>query len=295
MFTKLAKFQDELERNYFHSRHTSMAYASDIRQLARYLEVMAVMDWSALTVAHVEQFLEYEVEAGLSAATVQRRLASIRLWVRFLNLEGIINADFSDELHLPRMVPHEARVVVPLSEGEVAAILAALGQKTSGSGRGQRDRALFVLLLETGMKVGQALMLNTDAVVTDTSGMQIQPDGAQPPFPLEPWASEIVAAYIKTGRPVLLNMEDERSLFVSQLGRRMTRQSVWVMLRHLGVAAGLDSRLTPRRIRYTRAHRLLQAGMGLEELQQRMGHRVSLSTRYMEAVLRGRSRENGAK
>lgn len=293
MLSKVETFQGELEREHVRSSHTRMAYASDLKRLAAYLGSLSIQDWAALTPDHIKDFLEDEAAAGRSQATLQRRLAAIRLYVRYLVETEVLKHDFSSELILPFILSKEQRVADPLAQEETDALHHVLESRTSA--RGQRDHALFILLLKTGLTVGQVLNLNLEMISDQPAGLKIRPGRPGVELLLNGPSAEILAAYLKTGRPALLQRPKEPALFVSQMGRRMTRQAVWVMLRKLGEAAGLKTRLTPRRIRYTLANGLLQEGLKLEEIQRRMGHRVLLSTKYMAAQLRGEhsSMKNG--
>jgi integrase/recombinase XerD len=86
---------------------------------------------------------------------------------------------------------------------------------------------------------------------------------------------------MQEGRPNLNSAPDDPALFISQSGARMSRQSIWQVLRQMGKAAQLPVTLTPRLVRHTAALNMVRAGRPLPEIQALLGHSNALSTQAL--------------
>jgi site-specific recombinase XerD len=96
-------------------------------------------------------------------------------------------------------------------------------------------------------------------------------------------ATDIVARYLREGRPEFNPQPNETALFVSQMGGRMSRQGIWQILNYWGSLTDPPIKISPRKVRHTAALRMAHAGRSLEEIQTLLGHSNRLST---QALLR---------
>ena len=139
------------------------------------------------------------------------------------------------------------------------------------------------LLLETGLSVADLVELDLSDLDLRAGRLHIvRVHGTDKWLPLGK-STDIVARYIREGRPELNPQPNEPALFVSQMGSRMSRQGIWQILNHWGKLADPPINISPRKVRHTAALRMSQAGRSLEEIQTLLGHSNPLST---QALLR---------
>lgn len=251
-----------------YASNTHQSYLYDLRRCALFLrEQYPGKGEPRYSHESLQAFLEKERLAGASPRTLARRLVVIRRFVKFLAQNRRVSADFSNLLRITTGSNGRVKTIVdasPLTQEEIQAIRQALARETGP--RALRDGAIFEALLDTGLSVAAILELNISDVGKLAWGET---------------ASAMLAKYLAEARPDLDRGRDESALFVSQLGRRMTRQTVWVMLRTLGNATGMKTGLSPRRIRHTAIARMAAEGLNADQLQNRLGYRTPVSIRMM--------------
>ena len=259
----------ELERGL--SRNTLHAYQSDLAQFGRYLDAH---DVSPLQANHSDLagFLAELAEGGekrapASPATLQRKAACLRSFYRHLRREELIVHDPTTDLRSP---PKLMRLPKVLSREQVTELLE---QPKGGEPIALRDRALLELMYACGLRVSEAIALEVGDVDTDEGMLRARGKGSKER--MVPVGSSAVGAlerYLARGRPVLVGIRVESSLFVNHRGARLTRQGVYKIIQSYAHSAGLAERMTPHTLRHTFATHLLAGGCDLRSLQEMLGH-----------------------
>lgn len=269
LFPEMRQFLAGLSPGNGYSDNTRQSYHYDLKRCTEFLRSWEGPRYSRVS---LEAFLESERHSGASSRTLARRLVVLRRFVNYLAVTRRISTDFGKELRTdnPEGADDCDRVTAPpLADGEIETVrLVLAGQRGP---RGLRDSALFECLLDSGGRVATILDLN----LADVERMDC---GAT--------AHTAIQSYLREGRPELVQEgKAGPALFVSQMGRRMTRQAVWMMLKMLGKSAGLGAGLSPRRLRHTAIIQMLAQGLPNEEMQARLGYRVPVSLQLMLARL----------
>jgi integrase/recombinase XerD len=254
------------------------SFLADLREHLQRVPTLA--DFNAQNVAG---FLERERLAGKRLGTLLRRRATLRRFEVFLLQEGYLKEaplrPYTRMIDQPLAVLPRKGPPLCLSEAQVQRLQDCL----SGSHRplALRDRALLAVLLDTGLSVSTLVAVNLNDLDLRARKIHIRAMEQQDIWlPLYD-AVEQVIVYLKEGRPELCRMMDEPALFISQVGTRMSRQSVWQVLRHWGEMAELPFTLSPRLVRHSAALRLMQNGRPVTEIQALLGHSNPLSTQAL--------------
>jgi integrase/recombinase XerD len=214
----------ELERGL--SRNTLEAYRSDLLQFGAFLQRTGA---DPLTLGHAElsAFLA-ELAAGTedrapaAPTTLQRKLACLRSFYRFLRREEIIDHDPTADLRGPRRV---ARLPQVLSREEVAALLA---EPRGTEPRALRDRALLELMYACGLRASEAIGLLVSDVDLQAGMLAARGKGSKERIvPVGRQAVAALRAYLQRGRPALVGTRNEGHLFVNQRGGGLTRQGLY--------------------------------------------------------------------
>jgi integrase/recombinase XerD len=273
-----------VERGY--SQHTIAAYRSDVAQFQEYAAALRVTDWRDIRRAHVERYAVFLMEREYARATVARKAAAVRSFLRFLVAEGILEEDPGDALEAPAVARHLPR---PLSPAEVVRLLEAPGQQDHP--RALRDAALLELLYATGLRASEVTRLTLDAVDLASSTVRcIGKRDKERILPLYPRAREALRAYLERGRMALLHNRHEKAVFVNQHGKPLSRQGLWLIVKEWAAAAGIRREITPHMLRHSFATHLLDGGAGLREVQQLLGHANIASTQIYTQVSMQRQR-----
>jgi site-specific recombinase XerD len=265
------------QRYSLHPRH---AYANDVRSFVLFLRKSAqeAPTLEDFTPHQVQAYLDHQHKLGLQPSTLNRRRASLRRFARYLQSEGLIQKDPTRNI-TASLDAAEAPVVTTLfSEAEIQQLETAIAEKPHA--RSWRDLAILALLLETGLTTSRLVDLDLDNIEIKAKWMYLpDQEGHVVRTPI-PESVPMLRVYIEKGRPEL-TAPDEKALFVSQMGGRMTRQSVWHMLRKWGQVARLKAEVSPRAIRHTAVSRMLAAGRTTTEIMNLLGHRNRHSTQAL--------------
>jgi site-specific recombinase XerD len=166
-----------------------------------------------------------------------------------------------------------------LSQEQIESLLAIMN--ASSRPRAIRDRAIFMLLLETGLSVGDLTDLDMIDLDLQAELIQINVNGEDNNWISMGNALRAIDDYLTTGRPELLHEPGEPALFISQMDGRLSRQGVWQIFNHWGRMATPPIALSPRILRHTAALRMNLAGYSLKDIQSRLRHRNPHSTRAL--------------
>ena len=208
--------------------------------------------------------------AGMSTATVSRRLASMRQLYGFLYAEGHRPDDPTSRMDAPK---RRSRLPKLLSEGEVLALVGAAQRKEGVDGA--RLRVLLELLYGSGLRASELVAMPLSALAADRASVRIRgkggrervvPIGRAARAALEDWLDHRDR---EIGRPL-----EARYVFPSR-GRNghLTRQRLAQILKQLAIEAGVDaSRMSPHVLRHAFATHLLDHGADLRAVQVMLGH-----------------------
>ncbi len=236
------------------------------------LETAALMTW-----------LEGLADRGLKVSSQRRRLAAVRGLIRELTEQGVLARDPTIALKLR---PHPRPLPRTLGYGDLKGLIAAIDTKTL---RGLRDRAMLEMAYGCGLRVSELvgmrlrqLDLATEVVIVLGKGgkERLVPIGGSALKSLARLSlgapKGLAQQASPKGKPrratATVMVKPDSALFVSRLGRAMTRQGFFKTLKGW---AGSDPRLSwvsPHTLRHCFATHLLEGGADLRAVQEMLGH-----------------------
>jgi integrase/recombinase XerD len=254
----------ELERGL--SRNTLEAYRNDLQQYGSFLERRGI-DPLEVSTGDLRAFVTEIQGATAAPATVQRKIACLRSFHRYLRREQILERDPTAELRAPRS---RARLPKVLSRDEVGELL----RQPRGTSPGAlRDRALLETMYACGLRASEAITLELSQL--DLEAGIVRPHGKgskQRIVPVGSLALRSLREYLERGRPKLVGLRDEPNVFVNARGGALSRQGLYKIVQRYARAAGLEQRMSPHTLRHTFATHLLAGGCDLRSLQEMLGH-----------------------
>ena len=263
------------------SRHTLAAYRRDLGAYRALLAARGVLEPSAVTAADVDAFARSlrDRERPLAAASVGRMLSSVRSLHRFLLDEGLVATDVSVDTTPPKL---PMRLPKAITIDEMERLLAA----TDGDEPSElRDKALLEFLYATGARVSEAVALDVDDLVDEELVRLFGKGGKQRIVPLGSFARSAIDAYLARARPGFAAAgKAGPALFVGSRGSRLSRQSVWLVIRAAAERAELDLELSPHTFRHSFATHLLAGGADVRVVQELLGHASVATTQIYTKV-----------
>lgn len=259
--------------------NTIKAYARDLRKFSLFLEERGISSLKAARADDIVDFLSQEKEKGRAVTTIGRSLVALKMFYRFLLLEGLISRDIASTLDSPRMWRKLPEV---LEAGEVERLLAAPEAKGE---LGYRDRALLEVLYATGARAQEVADLTLSAVNLDYGYARCTGKGEKERIvPLGKPAISAIKEYLKEGRPKLVRGRSEQWLFLSRTGRKLNRETIWRLVKKYGRLAGIKKPLSPHTLRHSFATHLLAGGANLRVVQEMLGHATIATTQIYTHV-----------
>jgi integrase/recombinase XerD len=268
------------------ARNTIMAYSRDLEAYAGHLErVCGVRTPEGITRDKVTGYMYAAKKNGLSARSISRALAAIRMFHRFLLRENFAAEDPTDLVETPKTWK---RVPDVLSQAEIDAMIKAASGRDVQS---VRDRAILELFYASGLRVSELTALRIESVDLEMGLVRCVGKGRKERLiPVGNKAKEAVAHYIGTARVKILKGRQTDALFLSRLGKAMTRQSVWKAIKLYARKTNMKKTIKPHTLRHTFATHLLEHGADLRSVQEMLGHTDISTTQIYTHVDRERLR-----
>ncbi len=282
----VGKFLESLEYEKGLSQNTLESYGADLRDYQMFLKDHSSETLIDVTPSTIVGYLMFLRRKGRSTATVARRLASIKSFYRFLLEEGYIDKDPSENLSSPSL---ERRLPKVLTLAEIERLL---DQPDPSTPVGLRDRAILEVLYATGLRVSELTNLDLGDVDLREGFVRCIGKGSKERVvPLGEIAIASTRSYIENGRPTLIFDPKELSLFVNQNGGRMTRQSIWKLVKKYSEGARIPKEVTPHTIRHSFATHLLEHGADIRAVQEMLGHADISTTQIYTHVTKDRLKD----
>jgi integrase/recombinase XerD len=262
------------------------AYRRDLHDFSRFVATRGATSPTRVTRAAITVYLISLRRRGRAAATVKRRTAAIRSFYKYLQREGVAQADPTLDLASPKLPRRLPRV---LTIGEVERLLAA---PNPGAPDGARDLALLEFMYASGLRVSETVGLDLSDL--DLAHEVVRCVGKGNKERLVPIGSRAVRAlrdYLGKARPHLVRGRTTQALFISRLGGRFTRQGCWKLIRRYARRSGITTPLTPHVLRHSFATHLLEGGADLRAVQEMLGHASISMTQVYTHLTRARLRD----
>ena len=266
---------------------TVSAYESDLNKYVAWLQTHGITKPDDIAKQDVEDYIAALDADGESARSKARRLASIHEFHRFALAQHAVSADVAASVKAPK-----GASVVPdvLSVDEVSRLLDAAAVGGSTDPVVLRDKALLEFMYATGCRVSEAVGTNLDDIDLEEKVVRLMGKGSkQRLVPLGSYARNSVVAYLNAGRGELerrstAKVPERRALFLNKRGKRISRQSVWEIVKTAGERAGITKPLHPHTLRHSFATHLIQGGADVRTVQELLGHASVTTTQIYTHV-----------
>ena len=250
------------------SKNTISSYKTDLVHFLNHLESKGIKDIDKIRRQDIMNYLlSLKDNNGLSSNSISRALVAIKMFYRFLVQERFVKDDVAGIMESPKLIRPLPNV---LGMAEVDKMLAAPDLR---DWMGIRDRAALELMYATGMRVSELVELTTEGLNLDVGFIKCRGKGDKERIvPIEKKAKEATERYMAKVRPRLLKKREDKHLFLSRLGKKVSRQSFWKMIKRLARKARIKREVTPHTLRHSFATHLLERGADLRVVQEMLGH-----------------------
>jgi integrase/recombinase XerC len=248
---------------------TCKNYRRDLETLAAHCEQSGVGEWKDLDSEHVRAYAAACFRKGLGAKSIQRRLSAARTFFRYLIREKEVGTNPIASVSAPK---GKKRLPDNLDADRMARLLQIQGDGPIVD----RDRAILELLYSSGLRLAELIDLNLGDVDMQDATVRVTGKGNKDRIvPVGRHALKALRQWAIT-RPDLADA-DERALFVSNRGSRISSRSVQSRVKHWAKKQGIDTNVYPHLFRHSFATHMLESSHDLRGVQELLGH-ANIST-----------------
>lgn len=247
------------------SQNTVASYCSDVSAFLKEIPCSAEL----VKPEDIEAYIGSRTE--LSKRTQARVLSSLRSFFSWLVIEGAVKDNPCDKVDSPKLGRYLPDV---LSVEEVEAIIESVDLT---SWQGLRDRAILEMLYGSGLRVSEATGLRISSLYFEDGFVRVIGKGDKERLvPMGEVAAKAVLDYLER-RPEPAAACDD-ILFLNKSGSRLSRQSMFKMIKKQALAAGVRKDISPHTFRHSFATHLVENGADLRVVQDMLGHESITTT-----------------
>lgn len=263
----------KLERSL--SANSIEAYVRDVEKLAQFISLnYSGISPLALTGKHLQAFLQFINELGMSAFSQARILSGIKAFYKYLLFEELIEKDPTALIEGPKL---GRKLPDTLEYDEIEKIFEAIDLSAA---EGARNRAMLEVLYSSGLRVSELVELKLANVYFDIGFLRVIGKGNKERLvPVGRDAMKYLKIYMEEVRVhVPVQKSFESYVFLNRRGRKLTRVMVFLIIKSLAEKIGLTKTISPHTFRHSFATHLIEGGADLRAVQEMLGHESITTT-----------------
>lgn len=252
------------------SEFTIASYKTDLTQ---YLQFLHETDLGNVTRKTLRSFLASLYQRGMKPTTINRKLACLRAFLKFLCFNEVIETNPADSLDF---LKKEKRLPQILSYER---ILKALNVPNCSTFEGLRDKNILEMFYSSGIRLRELVGLNVADVDFSNGVIKITGKGSkQRLVPLGRMLAKSLKEYLVSRRQQLSSLNDaQTALFIHKKSKRISPRQVQTQVKKYFQSSSGGEKAYPHMLRHSFATHMLEAGADLVAVKDLLGH-SSLST-----------------
>lgn len=263
----------KLERSL--SGNSIEAYVHDVIKLRQFLEITnSDLNPLQITVVELQNFIEYINELGMTPHSQARIISGLKSFYKFLVYEGELDKDPTTLLEAPKL---GRKLPDTLNIHEIDKIFEAIDHS---SPQGMRNRAMLETLYSSGLRVSELVNLKMANILFDVGFLRVVGKGNKERLvPIGREALKFINIYREEVRVHQeIQPGHEAFLFLNRRGKQLTRQMIFITIKDLVAASGLNKKVSPHTFRHSFATHLIEGGADLRAVQEMLGHESITTT-----------------
>ena len=258
----LSSFEDTL---HYLSKYTRDAYHRDLNYLQTYCIKQNIQKWSDIRSQQLRDFISNRYRKGISGRSLQRNLSSIRAFYRYLLKIGEVNKNPAEGIITPKV----AHKLPKLLDADQTCQLLEIEEKNIFA---IRDKAILELIYSSGLRLSEVISLDVDDIDFIDRILTVIGKGKKTRnIPVGKYAIRALEDWLKN-RQNLIKSNDEKALFVSNRGKRISPRSIQERIKKWAKKQGLLGHVHPHMLRHSFASHILESSGDLRAVQELLGH-----------------------
>jgi len=258
------QFLNYLQSERRYSPHTLDGYHRDLQQLARQLDIQSDEDWRGIDSQQVRQAIAQAHRKGLNGRSLQRRLSALRRFYAWLAQKKGFENNPAVGISAPRT---ERSLPRALDTDQTQRLM----QISPGDPLGARDLAMLELTYSSGLRLSELASLDLGDIDLKANALRVTGKGRKTrELPIGRYAHEALQHWLQFRKE--LAPPEERALFLSRQGKRISHRNIQQRFKTWAQKTGLEVPLHPHMLRHSFASHLLESSGDLRAVQELLGH-----------------------
>lgn len=289
------------ERRY--SPLTVRNYKHDVEQFLAWLDCdESRFDPRSVTTEQIREWIIFRTEEGkLSAGSINREVASLRAFFRWLHRTGAVEKDI---FRMISMLKTSRRLPAFVPESRMTTIVSECGPDSEDF-LTERNSLIILMFYACGLRLAELVGIDRSDFSADYTSLRVRGKGdKQRMVPILEFLREKILHYLGLIERQNICISSEKALFLTHKGKRISRSVVYRTVQEELTRAGVQGKKSPHVLRHTFATHLLNGGADMREIQELLGHASLQATqvythnsiaRLREIYAKAHPREKGGK
>lgn len=276
----------KLERSL--SDHSVHAYLNDIAKLSQYFEAMEEEPkLTDIKASDIKSFISWLNNLGMLASTQARVISGMKAFFTYLMLEEVIQIDPMALIEAPKL---SRKLPDMLNIHEINGLIEAID---ASKPEGMRNKAILEVLYGCGLRVSELTDLKISNLYPQIEFIKVIGKGNKERLvPIGGVALKLLDIYLNQVRNhMTIKKGNEDFIFLNRFGAKLSRISVFNLVKSLAVASGLKKTISPHTLRHSFATHLIEGGADLRAVQEMLGHSSITTTEIYTHIDRDYLRE----
>ena len=289
------------ERRY--SPLTVRNYKHDVEQFLAWLDCdESRFDPRSVTPEQIREWIIFRTEEGkLSAGSMNREVASLRAFFRWLHRTGAVEKDI---FRMISTLKTSRRLPAFVPESRMTTIVSECGPDSEDF-LTERNSLIILMFYACGLRLAELVGIDRSDFSADYTSLRVRGKGdKQRMVPILEFLREKILHYLGLIERQNICISSEKALFLTHKGKRISRSVVYRTVQEELTRAGVQGKKSPHVLRHTFATHLLNGGADMREIQELLGHASLQATqvythnsiaRLREIYAKAHPREKGGK
>jgi integrase/recombinase XerD len=270
----LKEFKNYLKLERALSANSIDAYINDVQKLIQYFEFVGTpAEVKQIDLKTLKSFLNWLNELGVLPNSQARIISGLKSFFTYLLMEEVIAEDPAEMLEAPKL---SRKLPDVLHVQEINALIEAIDLSST---EGMRNKAMIEVLYGCGLRVSELINLRISDLNIAAEFIKATGKGSKERLiPIGRVALKYIDIYLSEVR-VHVNIKKgfEDYIFLNRSGTRISRISVFTIIKTLAEKSGLNKSISPHTFRHSFATHLIEGGADLRVVQEMLGH-TSITT-----------------
>ncbi|PWS29000.1 site-specific tyrosine recombinase XerD [Pedobacter yonginense] len=276
----------QLERSL--SGNSVEAYLGDIDKLQQYyLSINRAPGITEINTSDLKTFISWLNDLGMQASTQARVISGLKAFFGYLMIEDVIQNNPSALIEAPKL---SRKLPDTLNIYEINGLIEAID---ASKPEGMRNKAIIEVLYGCGLRVTELTELKISNLYPQIEFIKVLGKGNKERLvPIGGVALKFIDLYLKEVR-VHMNIKkgNEDFIFLNRFGAKLSRISIFNLIKSLAIATGLKKTISPHTLRHSFATHLIEGGADLRAVQEMLGHSSITTTEIYTHIDRDYLRE----